>query len=86
LLDASFTTAWAGLRPGTPDALPILGANPEIAGLFYATGHYRNGILLAPVTARALADLVLAGRTSYDLTPFSIGRFPYRSPPQGDAS
>lgn len=86
LRNASFTTAWAGLRPGTPDALPILGADPEIAGLFYATGHYRNGILLAPVTARALTELVLTGRTSYDLTPFSVGRFPYRSPPQGDAS
>jgi glycine oxidase len=75
LRDASFTAAWAGLRPGTPDGLPILGADPEIAGLFYATGHYRNGILLAPVTARALAELVLAGRTSYDLAPFAVERF-----------
>jgi glycine oxidase len=84
LRDASFTTAWAGLRPGTPDDQPILGADPDVEGLFHATGHYRNGILLAPVTARALAELVLAGRTSYDLTPFSAARFARRSP-QGDA-
>ncbi len=86
LRDASFTAAWAGLRPGTPDGLPILGVDPEIAGMFYATGHYRNGILLAPATARALADLVLAGRTSYDLAPFSVARFPRRPSRQGGAS
>ncbi len=51
------TREWAGLRPGTPDGLPFLGPTP-IAGLFLATGHYRNGILLAPATARAIADAV----------------------------
>lgn len=66
---------WAGLRPGTPDDLPILGADPHVHGLFYATGHYRNGILLAPVTGRVLAELVTGATSSIDLTPFSISRF-----------
>ena len=70
---ARFVTAWAGLRPGTPDGLPVLGACP-IEGLFFATGHYRNGILLAPITAQLLADLLEgAGPASCD--PFSVARF-----------
>jgi glycine oxidase len=73
--DATVTAAWAGLRPGTPDGVPILGRDPRVDGLVYATGHYRNGILLAPVTARALRELVLEGRTSYDLGPFTVTRF-----------
>ena len=51
LTDAPVVERWAGLRPGSPDGLPILGPDPEMEGLCYATGHYRNGILLAPVTA-----------------------------------
>ncbi len=49
---------WAGLRPGTADELPIIGPDPEVEGLIHATGHFRNGILLAPLTARIVADLV----------------------------
>src|SRR5207247_5227384 len=59
LENASFTACWAGLRPGTPDGLPILGPDSECRGLYHATGHYRHGILLAPAAARALTDLVL---------------------------
>lgn len=66
---------WSGLRPGTPDGLPILGADPEVAGLFYATGHFRNGILLAPLTGELLAQLVRTGRSDFDLRPFAIERF-----------
>jgi glycine oxidase len=73
LSQARFQSAWSGLRPGTTDGLPVLGRSP-ISGLFYATGHYRNGILLAPVTARALADL-LTGSPERDLSAFSISRF-----------
>jgi glycine oxidase len=65
------TEAWAGLRPGTPDGLPFLGPTP-LMGLFLATGHYRNGILLAPATARALADAIEGKAT--ELRPFSIER------------
>ncbi len=69
------TEVWAGLRPGTPDDLPLLGPDPDLPGLIHASGHFRNGILLAPVTARIVADL-LAGRTpDPDPAPFAPGRF-----------
>lgn len=71
---ARILQAWAGLRPGTPDDLPILGATP-VAGYFLATGHYMNGILLAPATARALAELVCGAQPEVDLQPFSVARF-----------
>lgn len=67
------TEEWAGLRPGTPDELPVLGATP-LKGFFLATGHYRNGILLAPATARLIADAVETGSDSA-LAPFSLDRF-----------
>lgn len=65
-------TAWAGLRPGTGDGLPYLGR--ALPGLVLATGHFRNGVLLAPITAELLAD-ELAGRTpALDLAPFRHDR------------
>ncbi len=75
LASATFTRAWAGLRPGTPDALPILGPDPFWQGLIHATGHYRNGILLSGITARLTAELVVEGRTSFPLEAFSPDRF-----------
>ncbi len=74
LRGARFGKVWAGLRPYTPDRLPILGPSP-IEGLFYATGHFRNGILLTPLTARVLSELIVAGTTDVDLSPFSVCRF-----------
>jgi glycine oxidase len=69
---------WAGLRPGTPDDLPILGTTP-LDGYFVATGHFRDGILLAPVTAQVMAQLI-GGRTAeHDLAPFSAERFALRA-------
>jgi glycine oxidase len=73
LKSAQFVSAWSGLRPGTPDGLPILGES-GVPRLFLATGHFRNGILLAPVTARVMADLLTSGR-SRDLSAFSLARF-----------
>jgi glycine oxidase len=74
LAAAPITQSWAGLRPGTPDDLPILGPT-EIPGAFVASGHFRNGILLAPITARIMTDLI-EGRTSpLDITAFSPARF-----------
>jgi glycine/D-amino acid oxidase-like deaminating enzyme len=67
--------AWAGLRPATPDMLPILGPDPDHPELLYATGHSRNGILLAPATAAALADLAVGRQPSLDLSGFGIARF-----------
>jgi|KBSMisStandDraft_5_1062788.scaffolds.fasta_scaffold15363_2 glycine oxidase len=65
---------WAGLRPGTPDELPILGET-DIQGYFVATGHYRDGILLAPVTAQIMTRLILHEPVPHDLLPFSPARF-----------
>ncbi|HEX5888301.1 MAG TPA: glycine oxidase ThiO [Pyrinomonadaceae bacterium] len=66
---------WSGLRPRAADGLPVLGPCGEIDGLFYATGHYRNGILLAPVTGQLIAEAVVAGRISPLLAAFSPNRF-----------
>ena len=74
LAGCPFLEAWAGFRPITPDGLPILGPTP-IEGLYVATGHFRHGILLAPITARLMAELILTGRPSFDLSPFSPQRF-----------
>ena len=66
---------WSGLRPRAADGLPVLGPCDEIDGLFYATGHYRNGILLAPVTGELIAEAVVAGHVSSLLAAFSPNRF-----------
>ncbi len=65
---------WAGFRPGSRDDAPVLGPG-EIDGLVYATGHHRNGILLTPVTANAVADYILTGALAEVIRPFSIARF-----------
>jgi glycine oxidase len=65
---------WVGHRPGSRDDAPILGAGP-IEGLIYATGHYRNGILLTPITADVIARLVLDGVSEAAIRPFGIERF-----------
>jgi glycine oxidase len=72
--EARFLRAWAGLRPDTADHLPILGYG-EIDNLVFATGHFRNGILLAPVTAEIIADLVLKGLTSRPIEAYRPTRF-----------
>ena len=65
---------WSGLRPGSRDNAPILGKTP-IENLIYATGHYRNGILLTPITAYEIAKLILTGETSETIAPFQLDRF-----------
>jgi glycine oxidase len=74
LADAHILEAWAGLRPGTPDGLPILGATMT-QGYFVATGHFRDGILLAPVTAKLMGEVVTGLRTQIDISKFSPARF-----------
>jgi len=74
LAAAPVESRWAGLRPGTSDDLPILGEDPELPGLLYATGHYRNGILLAPLTAEIVAALASGEAHPVDLSPFSPDR------------
>ncbi|MGI9039644.1 MAG: glycine oxidase ThiO [Gemmatimonadales bacterium] len=66
---------WAGLRPVTPDGLPIIGPEPRLQGLWYATGHGRNGILLAGLTGLLIRQLMDGEPTAEDLRPFSPGRF-----------
>jgi glycine oxidase len=66
---------WAGLRPCSADGLPVLGPCGEIDGLFYATGHYRNGILLAPLTGELISEAIVEGVTSPLSAPFSPDRF-----------
>ena len=77
LENASLTDAWAGLRPATPDGLPLLGETP-VRSLILAAGHFRNGILLAPLTALLVADVVTGGATR-DLSPFAWERFAFAS-------
>ena len=71
LADARILEAWAGLRPGTPDGLPILGSTP---GYFVATGHFRDGILLAPVTAKIMGAIVTGQVPQFELAGFSPAR------------
>ena len=73
--DASFLDARAGLRPAAPDDLPVIGADPDEPGVFHASGHYRNGVLLAPITATLIADLIADDRRDPALADFSVTRF-----------
>ena len=75
-LEAAATVdSWAGLRPHAPDDLPVLGPAGDIDGLLYATGHYRNGILLAPITAEVIAEAVMRRQSSPLVESFSPDRF-----------
>jgi glycine oxidase len=74
LKNARILEDWAGLRPGTPDGLPILGAT-STPGYYIATGHFRDGILLAPVTARIMGRVLAGQNPVFDLDAFSPGRF-----------
>ncbi len=78
LADAPVTATWSNFRPFTEDHLPVLGAT-RVRGLVLATGHFRNGILLAPITAQAIADLIATGQAPIDLAPFAIERFAMRT-------
>jgi len=74
LASAPIIQSWAGLRPGTPDDLPIIGPT-NTPHIFAATGHFRNGILLAPITAQIMTDLIHGRAPSQDIRAFSPGRF-----------
>lgn len=80
LAEATFLRAWAGLRPATPDRWPVIGPCPGVEGLIVAAGHYRNGVLLSPITGEAVAQIVLAGKVAEWLAPFSPARFAGGSP------
>jgi glycine oxidase len=79
LAGAEVLETWSGLRPGTPDDLPILGPT-DIDGLLIATGHYRNGILLAPVTAILIREWITGARGGFDASAYSPLRFTSPNP------
>jgi len=64
---------WAGLRPGSPDGVPFIGACPDTEGVYINTGHYRNGVVLAAASAQLLADIVLGQETVLPITDYSPG-------------
>jgi len=70
---------WAGLRPGSRDDAPILGPVPDVDGLFVATGHHRNGILLTPITAETMFQLIVTGKLDPRIQPFGMERFQHSS-------
>jgi len=67
---AALLHTWAGLRPYTPDELPLIGRSSRIEGLILATGHHRNGILLGPLTGRLVQEMILGRPPSIPLDPF----------------
>ncbi|HEX8852762.1 MAG TPA: FAD-dependent oxidoreductase, partial [Pyrinomonadaceae bacterium] len=62
---------WAGLRPSAEDAWPVVGASEQVGGLYYATGHYRNGILLAPLTGELIGAMLVEGARPSSIDTFS---------------
>lgn len=75
LANLPISRTWYGFRPWAPDGLPVLGPWPGIEGLYVATAHYRNGILLAPITARLMTEWVTVGQPSLDVKDFLPDRF-----------
>lgn len=73
--DLDVIRSFAGLRPYSPDGLPILGTVKGVKGFYMATGHAGDGICLAPITGKLMSELVLDGETSMDIEPFSLYRF-----------
>jgi glycine oxidase len=83
LREAEMAASYGCLRPASADGLPLLGRVAGRPGLVVATGHFRNGILLAPITGALIADLILHGKTAIPLDPFRPDRpFPPGPPPQ----
>ena len=72
---ASFLGARVGLRPATPDEMPAIGPDAHVPGLVHASGHYRNGVLLAPITARLIGDWIVDGKRDPAFDTFNPGRF-----------
>jgi glycine oxidase len=75
LAESPVVETWSNFRPLTPDGLPVVGES-GIPGLLVATGHHRYGILLTPITAQVIAELVTTGRSSVDVAAFDVRRFP----------
>lgn len=74
LADAEVVKHWAGLRPGSPDGVPYIGAVSDFDGLWLNCGHFRNGLVLAPASCQLLADLMLGRKPSIDPAPYALGQ------------
>jgi glycine oxidase len=72
LEDCPVEQQWSGLRPGNLSGVPYIGEHPELKGIYVCTGHYRNGVVLAPASARVLADLALSRPPSLDPAPYAL--------------
>ncbi len=72
--------AWAGLHEDTPDYHALLGEVNELRGFYYAVGFSGHGFMHSPVTGRLMAELILEGKTSLDVSPLSLGRFQQPGP------
>lgn len=75
LKDVNIIRAFAGLRPFTPDGIPVIGEVEKLPGFFVAAGHEGDGIALAPITGKLMAELLVQGKSSYPLEAFSPNRF-----------
>ncbi|GMQ91887.1 MAG: glycine oxidase ThiO [Gammaproteobacteria bacterium] len=74
LKDVAIIQQWAGLRPGTDDGVPFIGPHPQMQGLYFCAGHFRNGLVSAPASARILVDMLLQRAPIFDLDPFDMQR------------
>ncbi len=74
LKDCTAEQQWMGFRPGSPDGMPFLGPVESIPGLWVASGHYRNGVALAPITAKVMSRWIATGEPDTDLSTFAVGR------------
>jgi len=74
LRDANLVTAWTGLRPYSHDNVPYLGPVPDLEGAFVAAGHYRSGILLAPITGLLLKEMILGQASTLPIEPYQMSR------------
>ncbi len=72
---------WAGLRPGSPDGVPFIGEHPRVSGLFVNAGHFRNGVVMGPASARLLADLALGRNPIVDPEPYALTKILAKVPP-----
>jgi len=82
---APLSRFWAGLRPYSPTRRPILCRAPGLDNVIIATGHHRNGIVLAPITGKLVSELIATGQTSMSLEPFGLPREPLPPPPADES-
>lgn len=83
LADCEIEQQWMGFRPGSPDGMPYLGPVPSIPGLWVASGHYRNGVALAPITAELMSAWMMGEEPEMDLSTFAVDRPVVQSPKVG---